>query len=194
MTRRLAEALDLISFFTAGEKETRAWTLRRGQTALEAADSIHSDIARGFIRAEVIRWDAAARVRLPRRGGEARPDAPRRQDLRRRGRRRAEHPHERLALLPTRRRRSPPQACPLVMAAHGAWTRPVAGALASGGNASLWAGLRRASVTAPGGNCACSVPPQLIPRGRAGDVAGAGLVHGENVAFSTKMAVMLVAR
>jgi ribosome-binding ATPase len=58
VTRRLAEALDLISFFTAGEKETRAWTLRRGQTALEAADSIHSDIARGFIRAEVIRWDA----------------------------------------------------------------------------------------------------------------------------------------
>ncbi|MDX6514688.1 MAG: ribosome-binding ATPase, partial [Gaiellaceae bacterium] len=58
VTRRLAEALDLITFFTAGEKETRAWTLRRGQTALEAADSIHSDIARGFIRAEVIRWDA----------------------------------------------------------------------------------------------------------------------------------------
>jgi ribosome-binding ATPase YchF (GTP1/OBG family) len=57
VTRRLAEALDLITFFTAGEKETRAWTLRRGQTALEAADSIHTDIARGFIRAEVIRWD-----------------------------------------------------------------------------------------------------------------------------------------
>ena len=53
---RLFGALDLISFFTAGEKETRAWTLRRGQTALEAADTIHSDIARGFIRCEVIRW------------------------------------------------------------------------------------------------------------------------------------------
>ena len=38
VTRRLAEALGLISFFTAGEKETRAWTLRQGQTALEAAD------------------------------------------------------------------------------------------------------------------------------------------------------------
>jgi ribosome-binding ATPase len=54
---RLFDALDLISFFTAAEKETRAWTLRRGGTALEAAESIHSDIARGFIRAEVIRWD-----------------------------------------------------------------------------------------------------------------------------------------
>ncbi len=57
VVRRLFEALDLISFFTAAEKETRAWTLRRGQTALEAADTIHSDIARGFIRCEVIRWD-----------------------------------------------------------------------------------------------------------------------------------------
>jgi ribosome-binding ATPase YchF (GTP1/OBG family) len=54
---RLFEALDLISFFTAGEKETRAWTLRRGQTALEAGGTIHSDIARGFIRCEVIRWN-----------------------------------------------------------------------------------------------------------------------------------------
>src|SRR5215211_677993 len=54
---RLAEALDLITFITAGDTETRAWTLRRGQTALEAAETIHSDIARGFIRAEVIRWD-----------------------------------------------------------------------------------------------------------------------------------------
>ena len=52
--RRLRDALDLITFFTAGEKETRAWTLRRGQTALEAAASIHSDIARGFIRCETI--------------------------------------------------------------------------------------------------------------------------------------------
>ena len=57
VTRGLAEALDLITFFTAGEKETRAWTLRRGQTALDAAGTIHSDIARGFIRAEVLRWD-----------------------------------------------------------------------------------------------------------------------------------------
>ena len=57
IVRRLGEALDLISFFTAGEKEARAWTLRRGRTALDAAATIHSDMARGFIRCEVIRWD-----------------------------------------------------------------------------------------------------------------------------------------
>jgi len=57
VVRQLAETLDLITFFTAGEKETRAWTLRRGQTALDAAATIHTDIARGFIRCEVVRWD-----------------------------------------------------------------------------------------------------------------------------------------
>ena len=53
---RLAGALDLITFFTAGEQETRAWTLRQGETALDAAGSIHTDIARGFIRCEVVDW------------------------------------------------------------------------------------------------------------------------------------------
>jgi len=62
VVRRLSEELGLISFFTAGDKETRAWTLRRGQSALEAAATIHSDIARGFIRAEVIRWDDLVRA------------------------------------------------------------------------------------------------------------------------------------
>jgi len=57
VVRELATALDLITFFTAGEKETRAWTLERGKTALDAAETIHSDIARGFIRCEVVRWD-----------------------------------------------------------------------------------------------------------------------------------------
>jgi ribosome-binding ATPase YchF (GTP1/OBG family) len=57
VVRRLAETLDLITFFTAGEKETRAWTLHRGESALDAAGTIHSDIARGFIRCEVVRWD-----------------------------------------------------------------------------------------------------------------------------------------
>jgi ribosome-binding ATPase YchF (GTP1/OBG family) len=54
---RLKDALGLITFFTVGDTEARSWTLRHGQTALEAAESIHSDIARGFIRCEVIRWD-----------------------------------------------------------------------------------------------------------------------------------------
>jgi ribosome-binding ATPase len=57
VVRRLSDELGLISFFTAGEKETRAWTLRRGQTAIDAAATVHSDLARGFIRCEVIRWD-----------------------------------------------------------------------------------------------------------------------------------------
>jgi ribosome-binding ATPase YchF (GTP1/OBG family) len=57
VVRRLFAALDLVSFFTGGEKEARAWTLRRGLTALDAAAAIHTDMARGFIRCEVIRWD-----------------------------------------------------------------------------------------------------------------------------------------
>jgi ribosome-binding ATPase len=57
VVRRLFQELDLITFFTTGDKETRAWTLRRGGTALDAAASVHTDIARGFIRCEVIRWD-----------------------------------------------------------------------------------------------------------------------------------------
>jgi hypothetical protein len=51
------ELLGLFSFYTAGEDECRAWTLRRGSTAVEAADTIHSDLARGFIRAQVIGVD-----------------------------------------------------------------------------------------------------------------------------------------
>ena len=57
VVRRLVSVLDLVVFFTAGDTEARAWTLRNGTTALDAAASIHTDIARGFIRCEVIRWD-----------------------------------------------------------------------------------------------------------------------------------------
>ena len=49
--------LDLITFFTAGEKESRAWEVRRGALAPEAAGVVHSDIQRGFIRAEIISYD-----------------------------------------------------------------------------------------------------------------------------------------
>jgi ribosome-binding ATPase YchF (GTP1/OBG family) len=54
---RLKEALGLVTFFTVGDTEARSWTLRYGETALDAAESVHSDLARGFIRCEVIRWD-----------------------------------------------------------------------------------------------------------------------------------------
>jgi ribosome-binding ATPase YchF (GTP1/OBG family) len=57
VVHRLKDALDLITFFTLGETEARSWTLRHGETALDAAEAIHSDFARGFIRCEVIRWD-----------------------------------------------------------------------------------------------------------------------------------------
>lgn len=61
VVRASYELLDLITFFTVSEKEVRAWSLRRGSTALDAAGKIHSDMARGFIRAEVIRWDEFVR-------------------------------------------------------------------------------------------------------------------------------------
>ena len=57
LTRQLYQALGYISFFTTGVDEVRAWTIRRGSTAVEAASAIHSDIARGFIRAEVMKYD-----------------------------------------------------------------------------------------------------------------------------------------
>ena len=51
------DLLGLISFLTAGEKETRAWTVKKGIKAPEAAGKIHSDFERGFIKAEVISYD-----------------------------------------------------------------------------------------------------------------------------------------
>jgi GTP-binding protein YchF len=57
MTRFAYEVLDHISFITVGPDEVRAWTLRNGDTALEAAATIHSDLCRGFIRAECFSYD-----------------------------------------------------------------------------------------------------------------------------------------
>jgi GTP-binding protein YchF len=57
LNRMVAASYDLLnqqSFFTVGEDEVRAWTTRRGATALEAAGEIHTDIAKGFVRAEVV--------------------------------------------------------------------------------------------------------------------------------------------
>ena len=53
VARSAYRLLRLITFFTAGDTEVRAWNLREGETALDAAASIHTDLARGFIRAEV---------------------------------------------------------------------------------------------------------------------------------------------
>lgn len=57
MVRLSYSLLGLISFLTTGEDETRAWTIRKGTTAVDAASKIHSDISRGFIRAEVITFE-----------------------------------------------------------------------------------------------------------------------------------------
>jgi ribosome-binding ATPase len=54
---RIYDLLGLITFLTYGEKEVRAWPLQRGMTALDAAGVIHSDIQKGFIRAEVLAFD-----------------------------------------------------------------------------------------------------------------------------------------
>lgn len=57
LIRASYQLLGLICFFTVGEDECRAWTIRSGMTALDAAGEIHSDIQRGFIRAEVIKYE-----------------------------------------------------------------------------------------------------------------------------------------
>jgi ribosome-binding ATPase len=72
IVRGLFEALSLLTFFTANESEARSWTLRQGGTALDAAAAVHSDMARGFIRCEVVRWsdlvECGSRTEAARRG------------------------------------------------------------------------------------------------------------------------------
>lgn len=62
LLRSIFEVTDQITFYTSGEKEVHAWLLKRGSTVLEAADTIHSDLARGFVRAEV--WAVDDLLRL----------------------------------------------------------------------------------------------------------------------------------
>jgi len=52
------DLLDVITFFTVGKEEVKAWTIKKGTSAVEAAGEIHSDIQQGFIRAEVIAWNS----------------------------------------------------------------------------------------------------------------------------------------
>ncbi|HLG67892.1 MAG TPA: redox-regulated ATPase YchF [Acidimicrobiales bacterium] len=69
------EALGLQTFLTAGPKEARAWTIKRGDTAPEAAGVIHSDFRRGFVKAEIVRYDdlvQAGSVPAARAAGKAR--------------------------------------------------------------------------------------------------------------------------
>jgi ribosome-binding ATPase len=57
LIRATYDLMGLTSFFTAGEPEVRAWTIHKNTNAVKAAGAIHSDIEKGFIRAEVVRWD-----------------------------------------------------------------------------------------------------------------------------------------
>jgi ribosome-binding ATPase YchF (GTP1/OBG family) len=57
MVRSAYHLLGLRTYFTTGEKESRAWTFYAGSSAPECAGRIHSDFQRGFIKAEVIHWD-----------------------------------------------------------------------------------------------------------------------------------------
>jgi len=57
LIRKTYELLGLISFFTVGEDECRAWTIERGTKAVNAAGVIHTDLEKHFIRAETIHWD-----------------------------------------------------------------------------------------------------------------------------------------
>jgi ribosome-binding ATPase len=75
LIRATYDLMGLIQFFTAGEPEVRAWTIRKGSTAVKAAGAIHSDIEKGFIRAEVVRWNdllAAGSVAAAREKGQVR--------------------------------------------------------------------------------------------------------------------------
>ncbi|MFH1594220.1 MAG: DUF933 domain-containing protein, partial [Candidatus Omnitrophota bacterium] len=62
MTRLCIKALNLISFFTVGSDEVRQWTIRSGSAAPEAAGAIHSDLQKGFIRAEVMKYSDFAQL------------------------------------------------------------------------------------------------------------------------------------
>jgi ribosome-binding ATPase YchF (GTP1/OBG family) len=57
MIRESYRLLGLISFFTVGEDEVRAWTIKSSTRSVDAAEAIHSDIKKGFIRAEVVAYD-----------------------------------------------------------------------------------------------------------------------------------------
>lgn len=63
--RKSYQLLGLISFFTIGDKEVRAWSIRVGTTALKAAGAVHSDMERGFIRAEVTRYEDYVEYKTP---------------------------------------------------------------------------------------------------------------------------------
>jgi ribosome-binding ATPase YchF (GTP1/OBG family) len=90
------DTLGLQTYLTAGPKEARAWTIKKGATAPEAAGVIHTDFQRGFIKAEVIGYDDLVELGLGRRGAGRRQGAHGGQGLRDAGRRRGRVPLQRV--------------------------------------------------------------------------------------------------
>ena len=92
LIRKSYELLGLISFFTVGEDECRAWTIEKHTRAQDAAGAIHTDLQKHFIRAETVHWDTLARTRLRGRRARRRQAAAGRQGIHRAGRRHTPHP------------------------------------------------------------------------------------------------------
>ena len=90
--------LGLMSFLTAGEKEVRAWTIPQGTRAQDAAGAIHSDIARGFIRAEIVGYPDLIDAGSYATAKEQRPHAFGRQRLHHAGRRHRKLPLQRVVI------------------------------------------------------------------------------------------------
>ena len=94
--RGCMRAIGLISFLTAGEDESRAWPVRRETIAVDAAGVIHSDIARGFIRAETVAFEDLKSAGDYKAARRSRQGSSRRQGVRRQGRRHLQLPVQRV--------------------------------------------------------------------------------------------------
>ena len=141
------------TFLTTGDKESRAWTFRAGAKAPECAGVIHSDLQRGFIRAEVIRWDELLELGSWNKAKEVGPAAGRRQGLR--GRRRR-HPGDPVQCVSCRGSRHGHHW--LVAAGWG-------GAGRAGGGVDLRRALAGAARDGRGwrGRCCCGRPGRCTP-------------------------------
>ena len=96
LIRQIMDVTGQMIYFTAGEKEVRTWLLRKGGTALEAAENIHTDLARGFIRAEVIQCPDLVAPRQRARNQSPQSASPGAEGLRRQRRRHLAHPLQRV--------------------------------------------------------------------------------------------------
>ena len=116
LVRTAYDTLGLITYYTSGPTESRAWTIREGWLAPQAAGVIHGDFERGFIKAETVGYEALVDAGDEKAAKEAGPDAERGQGVRRQGRRRHAVP---LGVRSTTRR-----GTPVLGIASAAWLSP----------------------------------------------------------------------